>query len=162
MVRRLSLLVVLATAFSVFAPLLVAPAHAAQQVEYACIRRGPVSGDYVNVCARLYRESARSYYAYGAMDGTNSEPRLYIDALHLRYIRYGVEHVAARAQAKSGRDYINHRTVTVTFSEYTCEGGLEHARVFAIIGYHIIWQNGQRTPATGQASVRTPWWTCGA
>ena len=150
MVRRLALLFALTFVLGL---LLAPPAHAANEVRSACTRRGPVSGDYVNVCARLFDDGFRALYAYGAMDGTNAEPRLYIDAIHLRYIRNGLEYIAARGPGKSGRDYINTRTVTVTFSEALC-----NVEAFAIVGYHIIWQNGQRTPTSGQANVRTGTW----
>jgi hypothetical protein len=150
--RRLALLIALTFVLGI---LLAPPAHAATEVRRACVTRGPVSGDTVLVCARLFDDGFRSFYAYGGMDGSNAEPVLYIDALHLRYNLYGLEYVAARAQAKSGRDYINQRTASVTF--YNCD-----ADVFAIIGYHIVWQNGQRTPASGQANVRTGTWpACG-
>ena len=100
MVRRLTLLIALTFVLGLlFAP----PAHAATELRRACVTRGPVSGDTVLVCARLFDDGFRSFYAYGGMDGSNAEPVIYIDALHLRYNLSGLEYVAARAQAKEVR-----------------------------------------------------------
>jgi hypothetical protein len=140
--------------------LLVATPARADVVSSKCVRRGPVVGETVNVCARLVRSYSRAYYAYGAMDYDpypgypthNPGPHLYIDALHLRSIIGGLVYVQARAPAKDGYGYINQYTDTIVFTA----GGCSIRRLYAIIGYHIVWSNGQRTPSSGQASVASP------
>jgi hypothetical protein len=157
--RLILLLLAIATCLTV----LGTPAQA-DEVQVKCVTRGPVAGETVHVCARLARSWPRAYYAYGGMQYYPASgyprhspgPHLYIDALHLRSVISGLTYVEARGAATSGYGHIFQFTNTVEFTSGACS----IRRLYAIIGYHIVWSNGQRTPASGQASVATPLYQC--
>jgi hypothetical protein len=158
--RRIVLLLI---AIASILALNVAPAQAAVE-QSKCVTRGPVVGETVVVCARLVRPYTRAYYSHGTMDYNhaagypvhNPGPHLYIDALHLRSVINGLVYVESRASAVSGYTYIQQFTDTKVFTAGACS----YRRLYAVIGYHIVWSNGQRTPASGQASVATPTQQC--
>jgi hypothetical protein len=158
--RILLLLVVIASILA----LNVTPAQASTVEQSKCVTRGPVVGETVVVCGRLVRSWTRAYYVHGTMDYNhvqgypihNPGPHLYIDALHLRSVISGLVYVESRASAVSGYTYIQQFTDTKEFTSGACS----IRRLYAVIGYHIVWSNGQRTPASGQASVATPTQQC--
>jgi hypothetical protein len=149
--RAIPTLMAAFVALAIFAP----PAAADTQVDYRCVTRGPVAGDRVTVCARLYQRivSGRTaYYAYGGMASSDGNVRMRIVALHLR------QNNVMQAQANTvlspiGDTHISTRTPvripTVCRQNWT-----------AVIGYRIRWTNGSHTPSpTGQSTLPTDGYT---
>jgi hypothetical protein len=136
---------------AVFAP----PAAADTQVDARCVTRGPVAGDRVTVCARLYQRivSGRTaYYAYGGMQSTDGNVRMRIVALHLR------QNNVTQAQANTVLSAIGDRHISTTTPvriPTVCRQNWT-----SVIGYRIRWTNGSYTPSpTGQVPLPTDGYT---
>lgn len=150
---RLRRLIVLASLFSMLAAAFMVPPSPAQAafVRSQCVRRGPVLGDYVNVCVRLDERLVNGrhvIYGYGGMDAVGphaSRVYLQITALHTRaYFPVNGPERNPRQVAPyppQGFDYIRGWAPGYYVS---CGWGYK-----AVMSYRIIWANGQVTQATG-------------
>jgi hypothetical protein len=138
-------------------PIIASAATNFHFVNSNCITRGPVTGDYVDVCVRI--SDSAGIFAYGALDARGphaASTRVYITALHIR--RYtpvtGPEDYRITAPGKWNYDYVNQWTGGLV--SY-CGRGYK-----AVMSYRIIWANGQVTDATNfyTPSGTTRWHPC--
>lgn len=131
---------------------------------FQCKTRGPVNGDYVDVCVRVETTTGASggviVIGYGAMDarGPNAyRVKLEITALHIRryYPVNGPEFDRIVSPSKSGYDYINHRTPR----GFPLQCGYGYK---AVMSYKITWANGQVTIGSNFYTPpgTTRWYKC--
>lgn len=122
-------------------------AHA-EFVSSRCTTRGPINGDYVDVCVRINRSCPSGCYVfgYGALDARGPHAKniwLKIPALHIReyYPVNGPEVGRITSPQKTGYDYINQYTPYGYLAG--CGYGFK-----AVMSYEIHWYGGQVTSAT--------------
>jgi hypothetical protein len=127
------------------------PAQAATFVSSVCRERGPVNGDRVNVCVRLYTYSCPDspdlcVAGYGALDhiaGSHaSSVRLRVESLDIRayYPIDGPEQVRITSGGAVGYGYIN---ATSEGFSVVCGYGYK-----AVMTYGIRWSDGSLTRQT--------------
>jgi hypothetical protein len=115
--------------------------------------RGPVEGEYVNLCVRLQRgvDSAGNtgiFRAYGAMDATGQDASgVWVAMTSLAvWIFSSATDPTPEVLTSSGLhqdyDYVNWYT-PYRYTVY-CDAWYE-----AVMKYYIIWDNNQRTPTSG-------------
>jgi hypothetical protein len=117
--------------------------------------RGPVAGEYVNLCVRLLQGTDDLgndgiFRAYGAMDATGQDAaQVWVAMTSLQVWEFESQtdptpEVLTSSGLHQDYDYVNwytpHRYAQYCFHWYE-----------AVMKYYIIWQNGQRTP-TGSGS----------
>jgi len=112
----------------------LAATAASEELDAKCVRRGPVAGDYVDVCARLYLTYGMYYSAYGAMQSNNADVHLQLDQVFLYTDKDGYLFVMPPL---NGRSYIHEQTQSLTVSRDT--------NVYACAYYSIRWRTGMLT-----------------
>ena len=114
--------------------------------------RGPVEGEYVNLCVRLQKGDDGLYdgwfRAYGAMDATGQ------DAAHVWVAMTSLQVWDFQSQTDPTPDVLTSSGLHQDY-DYVNWYTPYHSGVYcyhwyeAVMKYYIIWHNGQRTPASG-------------
>lgn len=130
-----------------------------------CVRRGPVLGDYVDVCVRMFGDAgARGHYAgYAAMKSTNPKVRMQIDGVWIIrykgktpvYTPYVVNSAASRIRyrdVQSGKEQIQSGP-TAYIRHATPSMDLRTGDFQVVMVYSIRWRDGRLIPH--KAQIRT-------
>jgi hypothetical protein len=113
-----------------------------------CDVRGPVAGQYVNVCVRVREDTSGRLQGYAGMDATSNSIRVYVRALHFDECPDGgtCRNLYA-AQAKGDWGYVNQQTAWYFPKCF-------RTTYRAVMSYDIRWTNGAVTKGTGHDTPR--------